>query len=163
MPVFLCRWQNGDISLVSAKSKREAIYYLDEFANAEEADLFRLDEFLMDFQLQDDGTLVLSQWGEATQEQVSQKAYPELEKTLLSDELQGLTEDSPQYQAIIRRAVETERNRLSHRRKKVAEPETQIGKQIKEQMDAPTPVIDRIVKNTGREILKKYRPRGPVQ
>ncbi|MBI3658343.1 MAG: hypothetical protein HY232_18210 [Acidobacteria bacterium] len=85
-----------------------------------------------------------------------------MDPTLLSDELQGLKENSPRYQAIIRRAVERERQRLAGRRKKIAEPETNLGKQLKEQMDAPTPVIDRIVKNRSREILKKYRPRGPV-
>src|SRR5262249_7504847 len=141
----------------------EALYYLDELDNAEEADLFRLDRFLIDFKLQDDGSLVFNQFGEDTDEQIMQKAYPELDKTLLSDDLNGLQENDPKYQAMIRQAVEVERHRLSSRRKKVAEPETQVGKQIKRMMDAPTPVVDRIVKNTSREILKKYRPKGPTQ
>src|SRR5215813_12987212 len=116
MPVFLCRWPNGDVSLVGARNKREALYYLDELANAEEADLFRLDRFLVDFKLQDDGSLVFNQLGEDTDAQIMQKAYPELDKTLLSDDLNGLQENDPKYQAMIRQAVEVERHRLSSRR-----------------------------------------------
>lgn len=35
MPTFLCRWENGDISFVSARDKDTAIILLDEVANAE--------------------------------------------------------------------------------------------------------------------------------
>ncbi len=39
MAVFLCRWPNGDISIVSARNKDDAIVKLDEIGNADHADL----------------------------------------------------------------------------------------------------------------------------
>lgn len=30
MPIYMCRWENGDISFVSATSKDDAIWALDE-------------------------------------------------------------------------------------------------------------------------------------
>jgi hypothetical protein len=35
MPVFLCRWPNGDFSMVKANNKDQAIEFLDEIDNAE--------------------------------------------------------------------------------------------------------------------------------
>ena len=34
MPLFLCRWSNGDCSAVLAQSKQDALIKLDEVANA---------------------------------------------------------------------------------------------------------------------------------
>jgi hypothetical protein len=39
MPLFICRWQNGDFSAVSASSKKDAIELLDEVGNAETCEL----------------------------------------------------------------------------------------------------------------------------
>ncbi|MBC8167378.1 MAG: hypothetical protein H7Y20_16105 [Bryobacteraceae bacterium] len=36
--LYLCRWPNGDVSIVKAHSKREAAVQLDEWAGAEPAD-----------------------------------------------------------------------------------------------------------------------------
>jgi len=56
MPIFLCRWQNGDVSIVSARNKDDAIVALDEFDNADHAEISELKEqFLADFRLTDDG------------------------------------------------------------------------------------------------------------
>ena len=38
--MFICRWQNGDFSAVSAASRDEAMELLDEAGNADVADLF---------------------------------------------------------------------------------------------------------------------------
>ena len=35
MPVYLCRWPNGEVSIVQARDKTDAIFRLDEFDNAE--------------------------------------------------------------------------------------------------------------------------------
>ena len=42
MPLFICRWQNGDFSAVSASSKAAAIELLDEVGNAENCELFTM-------------------------------------------------------------------------------------------------------------------------
>ena len=35
MAIYLCRWPNGEFSIVNAKSKADAIERLDEWGNAE--------------------------------------------------------------------------------------------------------------------------------
>jgi hypothetical protein len=42
MPVYLCRWPNGDLTVVGASNKQEAIGLLDEFGNADHAEFFKL-------------------------------------------------------------------------------------------------------------------------
>ncbi len=39
-------------------------------------------------------------------------------------------------------------------------PATELGKQMKEQMDLPTTVVDRHVRNAAREVLKKSTFKG---
>jgi hypothetical protein len=56
MPLYLCRWPNSDVSVVQARNKTEAIIRLDEFENAEGAQIIRLSDFLVDFHLSDEGS-----------------------------------------------------------------------------------------------------------
>ena len=42
MANYLCRWPNGDFSIVNAKTKCDAIEMLDEWGNAEQAILSRM-------------------------------------------------------------------------------------------------------------------------
>jgi hypothetical protein len=51
MPIYLCRWQNGDFSAVSASSKNDAIVLLDEVGNAEVCELFTMKNFMVHFRL----------------------------------------------------------------------------------------------------------------
>jgi hypothetical protein len=54
MPLFICRWQNGDFSAVSASSREEAMELLDEVGNADVADLFTAKRFMVHSQLNND-------------------------------------------------------------------------------------------------------------
>ena len=67
MPLFLCRWPNGDCSVVLASSEQDALIKLDEIANAEGCPLVRLDDFQVHFRLTDDGELTLEGFGEITE------------------------------------------------------------------------------------------------
>lgn len=87
MPLYLCRWPNGDVSVVMARNKTDAIIQLDEFDNAEYAEILRLNEFLVDFRLNDEGRLELAGIGEGTEIAIVDAAFPDLEATLMSDEL----------------------------------------------------------------------------
>ena len=164
MPVFLCRWPNGDIALVAARTKNDAIEKLDEFGNADHADLFQLTDLLIDFSLKDDGCLELGNpaFGDRALDQIMEKAYPELEKTIMSDELERLHEGSPEYNTVIRTAVEAERKRLWHRRKKLKEPKTELGKHNQKQMGASTVMVDRLVEDVSEEVLKNLENDKPV-
>jgi hypothetical protein len=51
MAIYLCRWPNGDFSIVNAKTKGEAIEMLDEWGNAERAIISRMTGCMFDFRL----------------------------------------------------------------------------------------------------------------
>jgi hypothetical protein len=51
MPLYICRWKNGDFSAVSAASKTDAIELLDEVGNAEVCELFTVKKFMVHFSL----------------------------------------------------------------------------------------------------------------
>jgi len=80
MPLYLCRWPNSDVSVVQARNKTEAIIRLDEFENAEGAQIIRLSDFLVDFHLNDEGRLEFGTFGEAAEDEIMETAYPELEE-----------------------------------------------------------------------------------
>src|SRR5687767_10619782 len=109
MPIFLCRWPNGEVSIVSAANKNDAIVALDEFDNADHAYISQMPEFLVDFGLNDEGRLELNQFGEGTLDAIMEKAFPELNKTVLSEDFD---ETSEAYKTAVRQAVEVERKRL---------------------------------------------------
>ncbi|MFN2511328.1 MAG: hypothetical protein ABR568_07770, partial [Pyrinomonadaceae bacterium] len=117
MPVYLCRWPNGDLTVVGAPSKQEAIVLLDEFGNADHADIFQVAEFLADFRLTDRGEFELSRFGEAADDRIMEKAYPLLWKAMLSDAAAGLDENSKEYRKVIHAAVQEERTRLQRTKK----------------------------------------------
>ena len=80
MTVYLCRWPNGEFSIVSARTKDDAIELLDEWGNAEQASLTRMADCMFDFRLSDDGQIELAGIGEATEEYIMETCYPELQK-----------------------------------------------------------------------------------
>jgi hypothetical protein len=83
MPLYICRWQNGDFSAVSAASKKDAIELLDEVGNAEVCELFTVKNFMVHFSLKqktdelDDFVPVeLEGFGEETVDILSERVYP---------------------------------------------------------------------------------------
>ena len=84
MPLYLCRWPNGDCSFVLAPNKGAAIEALDESANAEGCSLTILRDFMVHFRLSDSGELEFEGLGEATEKAVFEQAYPVLEETRLN-------------------------------------------------------------------------------
>ena len=156
MPVYLCRWPNGSVSIVQAPKKLDAIERLDEFDNAEGCDIRRMNELLLDLHIDDEGELQLGQLGEGCENEIRRRAYPKLEEAWLSDELQEMAEASPEYRAKVREVVEQERTRLQGKKgRKVRPPKTELGKRIKEQSGAASVLVDRWVEEIGEDILDK--------
>ena len=156
MPVYLCRWPNGTVSIVQARNKTEAIIRLDEFDNAETSEISKLDELLLDVCLDDEGRLQLNQIGEGCENEIRGRAYPELEAAWGSDELRELDDTSEEYRAKILEIVNHERTRQwdSQDDKKVRAPKTELGKRIKKQSGAATVLVDQWVEEMGTEILE---------
>ncbi len=163
MPLYLCRWPNGDVSVVMARNKTDAIIQLDEFDNAEYAEISRLNEFLVDFALNDEGRLELAGIGEGTENTIMAVAFPDLEATLMSDELTDMNPDNPEYQRKVLEAVEWERKRLWDKRKmkKVREPKTELGKRLKKSTGAASALVDQLVDEMAGEVLADTELEGP--
>src|SRR5215472_2196814 len=105
--MYLCRWPNGDFSVVNAATKGEAIELLDEWGNAEEATVRRMGNCMFDFQLSDSGEIELAALGDATREFIMETCYPELQEAL-----DDAGDDGRKSRERIRKAVERERKRL---------------------------------------------------
>lgn len=153
--LFLCRWPNGDFSVVKASSKDEAIELLDEIGNAEGSPVTPInDNFMVHFVLTDDGDFELQGWGEETGELIMKRAYPVLDEARMS----SLDKSDTERTEIIRRAVAKERERVVEKRVKT--PKTLLGQDLKGMMDAPTRKIDRIVDQETAKSLKGFKGKG---
>jgi hypothetical protein len=148
MPIFLCRWPNGDCSVVSARTRTEAIERLDEVANAEGCPITQLDHLQVHFTLTDEGQLALEGLGEETEDEIFDFCYAELEQALADgDDLAT--------------AVNRERERVQVDEGAVVRaPETELGQRAKRQLDMPTTLVDRIVSTAAKQRLKSFKPRG---
>lgn len=153
MGLYLCRWENGDFSVVQAKNKEHAIEMLDEVANAEGLPLYPIAGFMAHFQLTDEGMVELEGFGEEFTDHIRECVHPALGELGLSP-----YDASPEEMVRIKGAVEVERRRLSANR--APEPTTDLGKQIKAQMDLPTSVVNRYTQTAAKEVLRKMKPKG---
>jgi hypothetical protein len=157
--MFLCRWPNGEFSIVSATSKDNAIELLDEWANAESAKITRMPDCMFDFRLNDRGEIHLAGIGEATEEFVRETCYPELEHALDTAE----RDDGDFTQAgleQIRAAVEHERKRLYKDTTKPKLAETELGRDLQRELDMASATANRHVRRRGREILENMKIDG---
>jgi hypothetical protein len=153
MALYLCRWENGDFSVVQANNKEHAIEMLDEIANAEGLPLYAISGFMVHFRLADNGTIELEEFGEHFSEHIRKRVYPVLAELDVSP-YNAAPEDAPKIQ----KAVEQERDRV--KAAPALEPLTELGKRIKAEMDLPTSVINRHIDTTSRKILQQSKPKG---
>jgi hypothetical protein len=161
MAMYLCRWPNGDFSIVNAKTKGEAIEMLDEWGNAEQAFLSRMADCMFDFRLSEDGDIELANIGESTHDEIMETCYPELNKSLGTAEVD---EAGPDYSADgrqqIRAAVELERTRLRDSHPPAKDAETGLGREIQKQTGAPSVLVNRIVREAASKRLKTKEGEG---
>jgi len=158
--VYLCRWPNGDFSLVTANTRREALVELDEWADAHPPQLFPLEFCMLDFTLNDEGTIELKQFGEDTKERVWTLSYPELHAVLTRVMTEDDTEAHTEARDEIRTAVHRERARLWTNQPKSAEAETEIGKTLQKQLRASGPVADHYVRDMADRVLNSTNDKG---
>ena len=153
MALYLCRWENGDFSIVQASNRECAIEMLDEEANAEGLPLYVITDFMAHFRLTDEGTVELEAFGELFGEHVREHVHPVLGKLDVSPH-----DAAPEDKTRIKNAVQLERNRV--KAEQSAEPDTELGKRIKAQTDMPTSVINRHIHAVAKKVLRKTKPKG---
>jgi hypothetical protein len=141
--MYLCRWPNGEFSLVIAPTRREALIELDEWAAGHPGQLFPMDSCMLDFRLTDEGQIEFNQFGEDTEAFIWETAYPVLDEIRYSEALMGPDgQHTAEGQELVRKAVEQERNRLWENQPKGLEAETEAGKQLQKQLGMAGPVAD---------------------
>jgi hypothetical protein len=133
--MFMCRWMNGDVSFVSARTKEDAIVMLDEWDDAEGAEISQIRDFMVDFRLNDDGELGAYRVRRKlprfhSGESVSSSAQSNDQRT--NDASRGITAEGTE---MVRRAVQEERTRplkpsRSH------EPATEAARELQIKMGA---------------------------
>jgi hypothetical protein len=152
--VYLCRWPNGEFSVVTADSKRDAIIALDEWAGAHPSQVHPIDSFMADFRLSDEGEIELTQLSEQTGEVIWDICYPALRDLLASDAVTDMEgEFPPDGKKSVRKAVEYERTRLWENQP-VDEPATERGRQIARHMGTSAVVADHYVELAAKRILE---------
>jgi hypothetical protein len=153
MALYLCRWENGDFSVIQARNKEHAVEMLDEVANAEGLLLYAITDFMAHFRLTDEGVVELEGFGEEFGDHVRKRVHPVLGELDVS-----LYDAAPEDKARIKAAVDLERSRL--KAGPAPEPDTELGKQLQAQMNLPSSVINRYTHATAREVLRKIKPKG---
>ena len=93
--------------------------------------------------LTDLGTLALAGLGEATEAEIFEFCYPDLESALAAN------------QPDIRDAVNRERSRICER--VASHPATELGRRMKDHSDAPTATVNRSVTRAARRALNSLR------
>ena len=161
--MYLCRWPNGDVSLVEAEDAQEASILLDEVGNADEAELHHLADLLVSFGLDDEGSLQVEQWGEACRKEVYEVAYPALEAARDAAFHGGWEPGVRPIPEPLRAAVEHERERGLDEAREAEKraPRTELGRRAQRSLGMPAALVDRLVERAGRKVLEKAKPRGP--
>jgi hypothetical protein len=154
--LYLCRWPNGEFSVVKADSRREAIIELDEWAGAEPEWLVPMDECMIDFRLNDQAEIDLMEFGEETMDFIWEHCYPALRALLSSDDAAGSGVGEPKAGAgeIIKAAVEHERKRLWTAPRNGSPARTELGRELEKRLGTVGVVADHYVEIAANEILR---------
>jgi len=158
--MYLCRWPNGEFSVVMAPTRRDALIELDEWAPGYPSLLFPMDSCMVDFGLNDDGGIELNQLGEDTEDFIWKTASPALDEARHS---KGAIRPDGEYTAegkeLIRKAVVHERTRLRDSQLGDAPAETEAGKDLQKQLGMAGPVADHYIQERAKRILQSDNPK----
>lgn len=152
MRLFVCRWPNGDFSIVYANDEETAVLNLDsDCPAAEEATYIAIDEFVAHFRLTDGGKFMLKSLGSGSEAAIREAAYPLIVEALLTMDRDPSADE-------MRILIKKERRRVKPQ--DVPEPDTEIGKRIKEQTGLPTKLINQMVEEQSKKSLRKLKVKG---
>lgn len=104
---------------------------------------------------------MLDELGEGTEEAIVSLAFPVLDQALSDAHGDGVYDSyetlPPDRREAIAAAVEAERSRLAGDRTPTPEPLTELGREVKNQTDIPTILVDRIVGHVATKQLKRFK------
>ncbi len=153
---YLCRWPNGEFSVVKADTKREAILELDEWDGAEPSWLVPMETCMIDFRLNDQAEIELRDLSEETAGFIWETCYPRLDALLSRADVQRHRggETNPRLDKEIKRAVAHERKRLWKARGGRSRAKTALGRELQKRLGTVGPVADHYVQNLADGIMR---------
>jgi hypothetical protein len=168
MPAFCARWPDGSFSIVDAEDEVHALILLDELGD-EPAELWPMQSCLLDFELTDDGTFRIRQFGEETGPEIMDRAYPVLGKVLQDETFADHTMEDcgeslncgAEAREALRKAVDIERNRLKEFQRTSAA--TEVGKGVQGAIGGSGAYIDALVQQVAGQRLKRFKPARNVK
>jgi hypothetical protein len=171
MPLYICRWQNGDFSVVSASSRAEAIELLDEVGNAEVCEMFAVKNFMVHFRLKDEADdlddfvpVEFEGFGEGTEYMLCERVYPIYFKAAITEGKNWLdNEEIPRgkVEAALRslnEALIKERTRQWGSNEPQISDDPEAAHLQKVGLDIPKSVAERVVKEHRRRKLLDMPP-----
>ena len=150
---YVYRWPNGDCSIVCAGSRQNAILALDEWGAADASQLYPIEGFMADFNLTDEGQLVLSSFGEQAQSDIWETCYPDLGEAVREESLVETDDPLQEARERVRKAVDHERTRLLDHQER-DEASTELGKDLARTLRASGVVADAYVGRRGKQMLE---------
>lgn len=138
------------VSVVSSRTKADAIEKLDERDNAHRAKVTRMSYCMFHFRLDDLGEFQLKNVGDATENVLLDECYPVLDKA--REAARGMSRRKARK--LIRQAVATERKRLWDSQPNPRPAKTELGRDLQKLLDAPAVMIDR----AGRQAAETLSP-----
>jgi hypothetical protein len=160
--MFMCRWMNGDVSFVSTRTKEDAIVMLDEWADAEGAEISQIRDFMVDFRLNDEGELELKEFGESCRDSILEKAYPRLLAAMSTAPMTPAGGSTVEGTAMVRKAVEEERTRPL-KPTRVPKPTSEAAKELQKKLGASAAYANRAVDQMASGLLDKAPITGRKQ
>lgn len=160
--MYMCRWPNGDLSFVSAQTKEDAIIKLDDWDDAEGAEISQIRNFMVDFRLNDEGELELNEFVQSCRDSILEKAYPRLLSVMRAAPMTPVGAPTEEGTAMIRSAVKEERTRPP-KPARLPQPATEAAKTLQKKMGASAAYANRAVEEMASNVLNKAPDTGRKQ
>ena len=168
MPFYICRWQNGDFSAVSASSRPEAIELLDEVENAEVCELFTVKNFMVHFRMKEDTDEIddfvpveFESFGEGTEDILCDRVYPVYFKAAIAEVENWPDHEVGKVDATLRslnKALMKERTRQWRSKEPQISDDPEAAHLQKVGHDIPKTVAERVVKEHRHRKLLEMPP-----
>ncbi len=135
---------------------------LDEWDNAERAEISQVRDFMVDFRLNDDVDLELAEFGEGCRDAILEKAYPRLLEAMTGAPVTPFGGTTAEGKAMVRKAVEEERTRPL-KPTRFPQPATEAARTLQKKMGASAAYANEAVEDIATNILDKAPETGPKQ